>query len=180
MIISPKTKRIISVGSGFGLLFLLLHLGCGYQLAGNLNLPPHVKSIAVPIFQNQTTEPDIEKLLTEAVIERLQSLGQLRITTVDKADAVLYGIASDYEARIALSFDKDFRVKEYRLKITARIELKDAKSDQVIWGKQKLTAKAEYLVGEDVLATQDAEKEAQKTAAFELARDLITRWEGLY
>ena len=178
MTISPRIRFIISLRIGLALFWLLFHLGCGYQLAGRLSLPPHIKTVAVPIFQNKTSEPDIEKVITEAVIERIQSLGQLRITTVDRADAILYGTVDGYKPRISLAFDKDFQVKEYRLRITAQVELKSVKSDQLIWGKRKLVAKSEYLVKEDVLATQDAERAAQKVAAFELARDLITMWEG--
>ncbi len=173
-----KTKPGIPLERVFILFWLLLPLGCGYQLAGSLNLPPNIKAIAVPIFQNHTSEPNIEKVLTEAVIERLLNYGQLNITSVDKADAVLYGSVNSYEPRIALTFDKNFLVMEYRLRLTAQLELREVKHDQPIWGKQTLSAKTEYAVGEDVLETQDAEQRAQKVAAYELARDLINLWEG--
>jgi outer membrane lipopolysaccharide assembly protein LptE/RlpB len=178
MTVSPRVRFVIAVGSGLALLLFLLHIGCGYRLAGELNLPPHIKTIAVPIFQNRTSEPDIEKLLTEAVIERIQSLGRLTITTVDQADAVLYGTVNSYERGTPLAFDELQQVVEYRLRISAQVELRDAKSDEAIWGKRTLTAKMEYAVGKDVLSTQDAERVAQETAAFELARDLVIMWEG--
>jgi outer membrane lipopolysaccharide assembly protein LptE/RlpB len=161
----------------WALFVLLIQLGCGYRLAGNLGLPPHIKTIAVPIFKNNTTEPDIEKVLTEAIIERLQDYGQLRITSTDKADAVLYGSVTSYEPHTALSFDKDFLVREYRLSLTAQVELRELKPERLIWGKKSLSAKTEYPVGADVLQTQASEQQAQRVAAFELARDLINLWE---
>jgi outer membrane lipopolysaccharide assembly protein LptE/RlpB len=175
---SPRIRPIIPSRIGLLLFCLLLFFGCGYHLAGGLNLPSHIKSIAVPIFQNHTAEPDIEKVLTEAVIERIQSLGQVSVTTVDRADAVLYGTVNTYTPRIPLSFDDLHRVREYRLKIGAQLKLVDVRNGQVIWEKHKLTAKTEYLVSDDVLGTQDAERNAQEVAAFEMARDLITMWEG--
>jgi hypothetical protein len=40
--------------------------GCGYRLAGhNQLLPPSVKIIAVPPFENQTRRPEIEQRITE-------------------------------------------------------------------------------------------------------------------
>ncbi len=177
MSISPRTKPGIPWGRPLIVFLLLLPFGCGYRLAGRLNLPPHIKTIAVPIFQNHSSEPDIEKVLTEAVIERIQGYGQLTITSTDKADAILYGSVSSYEPHTALTFDKNFLVREYRLNITAQIELKDVKQNQIIWGKQSLSAKTEYSVGKDVSDTQDAELKAQKVAVYELARDLLSLWE---
>jgi outer membrane lipopolysaccharide assembly protein LptE/RlpB len=163
---------------GLLLCCLLFQTGCGYRLAGELNLLPHIKTIAVPILQNQTTEPDIEKVVTEALIARIQSQGQLRITTTERADAVLYGSVSSYTPNIALSFTENYQVREYRLEITANVELRD-RNNQVIWSQHTIKAKTEYSVSDNVSATQDTEKAAQRIAASELARDLLTLWEGL-
>ena len=43
-------------------------VGCGYHLTGTgTGLPSHIRSIAIPIFANNSTEPEIELSLTEAV-----------------------------------------------------------------------------------------------------------------
>ena len=48
-----------SRAAGLGALLLgLLAGGCGYTVGGNL--PPHVKTVAVPIFKNLTEQPAIE------------------------------------------------------------------------------------------------------------------------
>jgi len=81
-----------------------------------------------------------------------------------------------YEPRQALAYDRQHRVREYRLWLEAEVELVDVKTGKTLRPARRITAKSEYLVGKDVVETQDAEKEAQKRAAWELARDLLTYW----
>lgn len=71
--------------------------GCaGYQAGAS---KPHqmaaVKKLAVPTFKNDTLEPRIEVLLTNAVIKKLQMDGGYKIVPVSEADAVLKGTITD-------------------------------------------------------------------------------------
>jgi hypothetical protein len=50
-----------------------------------------VKKLAVPTFKNDTLEPRIEVLVTNAVIKKLQMDGGYKIVPVSEADAVLKG-----------------------------------------------------------------------------------------
>ena len=40
--------------------------GCGYSLRGSL--PDRIKTVAVPVFVNRTSEPAVENFLTQAVV----------------------------------------------------------------------------------------------------------------
>ena len=66
--------------------------GCGYQLGAP---KPHelanVKKLAVPTFKNDTLEPRIEVMVTDALIKELQVNGTYKIVPVSEADAVLRG-----------------------------------------------------------------------------------------
>ena len=43
---------------------------CGYRLAGKgTTLPDHVQRIAVPLFKNDTNQPDIAQRITESVAD---------------------------------------------------------------------------------------------------------------
>ena len=71
--------------------------GCaGYQLGAS---KPHqmaaVKKLAVPTFKNETLEPRMEVLLTNAVIKKLQMDGGYKIVPVSEADAVLRGTITE-------------------------------------------------------------------------------------
>jgi Lipopolysaccharide-assembly len=75
------------------LLPLLTLVSCtGYQLGG---LQPkslsHVRNVAVPMFGNDTLHPRAEALATSAVASAIVRDGTYRITTTDRADAILEG-----------------------------------------------------------------------------------------
>ena len=163
----------------FLLPLLLILAGCGYRfLSGSLNLPPNVHKIAVPIFANHTNEPDLEKVITKALIHRIQQQGELEVTSESQADVILMGTVTDYSSHTALAYDKEQRIKEYRLRLTAVAYLKDAKTGKLLGRAHRVPAKSEYPVSLDVGITREAEKAAQKVAADEWARDLLTLWEG--
>ena len=55
--------------------------GCGYSLQGNL--PDHIKSVAVPVFRNRTTEPGVESTISSAVVNAFTTNGKLRVVSLD-------------------------------------------------------------------------------------------------
>lgn len=68
-------------------------IGCaGYRLGG---VPPQqmegIRSLAVPTFSNNTLEPRIDVLFTNAVIGELQTDGTYAIGSQSGADAILQG-----------------------------------------------------------------------------------------
>lgn len=78
--------------AALGLLLVLvayLSTACGYSFHGNL--PSHIKTVAVPIFKNQSDVPGLENAITSAVISAFSSGGRLRVVPVDQADSVLEG-----------------------------------------------------------------------------------------
>lgn len=75
--------------------------GCaGYRLGGVKPLKlRHVDSIAVPTATNQTLEPRIAANFTNHVIKAFQNDGTFKITTTDKADAVVELTITEIERR---------------------------------------------------------------------------------
>ena len=54
-----------------------------------------VVKLAVPTFKNETLEPRLEVLLTNALIKKLQAKGTYKIVKRNEADAVLTGTIED-------------------------------------------------------------------------------------
>src|SRR6186713_256145 len=78
---------------------LLLLANCaGYQLGAS---KPHqmanVTKLAVPTFKNDTLEPRLEVLVTNALIKKLQMDGAYQIVPRAEADAVLEATIEDIE-----------------------------------------------------------------------------------
>jgi hypothetical protein len=75
------------------LLGCLAAAGCGYRIAGRADtIPDTVATIAVPAFENITTEYKIEQYLTRAVARELISRTRYQVVNREEnADAVLRG-----------------------------------------------------------------------------------------
>ena len=86
--IEPKIKVETEVHKI--IIFLnFLSLSCGfYSMAGSI--PPHIKSIAIPLMDNQTAEFDLENI-TDVIIEEFNEAGILYITDEKNAHSILKG-----------------------------------------------------------------------------------------
>ncbi len=75
------------------LLPALLLSGCGGYKLGSIKPTAyqHIETIYVPTFHNDTLEPRLGVLVTNAVISQLQQDGTYRIVAEDQADATLLG-----------------------------------------------------------------------------------------
>ncbi len=150
--------------------------GCGYTLVGQGNLPEHIKTIAIPVFKNNTLEEGVEEVITNAVIEEFVSGGKLRLVSESKADAVLTGIIKTYKNKEAVTYDDQNNVSSYKLTVTVDIELRDLIEDTIIWETEALSENADYRGGNDVGPTEekDNENEALRELAEELAGKIRT------
>ena len=81
------------------LLVSMLITGCsGYQLGGTKpQRLSNVVKLHVPTFENETLEPRLAVLVTNAVIKQLQVNGDYQIVGAADADAVLKARISDVE-----------------------------------------------------------------------------------
>ena len=156
----------------FGLLVLAVGLaGCGYSFRGNL--PDHIKTVAVPIFQNKTSEPGVESLLTSAVVDAFASNGRLRVVKPEEADAVLTGEVVGYGV-VSIAYDNLANVRQYRLVVTMNLRLRDVKKNETLFDQQGLREYADFQVLGAVSQTIGAEEGAVRTAATQVARSIVS------
>jgi len=104
----------------FLFLFLFLLSGCGYR---NLTRQPIGFSVYFPVLANQTMEPGVEVVLTNAITEELLRSG-ITIAGEKDADYLLSGTVGSY-TRVPLSFRSDDpkEVNQYRLEVVVRMEI---------------------------------------------------------
>src|SRR5689334_15953510 len=86
-ILIKSALLLLSIGG------LLLVSACGYQFVGRTSaLPPEIKRIAVPTFDNNTFEPLLDERITEAVKTSFMARPRLRVVNdASEADAVFKG-----------------------------------------------------------------------------------------
>ncbi|QJE98136.1 LPS assembly lipoprotein LptE [Luteolibacter luteus] len=108
---------------------LALSSCAGYQLGGaKPAVLKDVHNISVPMFHNDTLHPRAEALATSAAADAIVQDGTYRITSLDKADAVLEGTVHtvDYMAIRTTRLDT-LRPEELQNTVTINWKLKDAK-----------------------------------------------------
>lgn len=142
-------------------------LGCaGYRLGSSL--PPGIDVVHVPVFTNETDEPLLEVVTTQATIAEFQRDGSLAVGDADRADVILHvrltGLSLD-----PLRFDRDAATtaEEYRMTIRADIRLVERRNGNVLVAS-RVNGERDFVLAGDLSSA----KRAQLPAA---AQDLATR-----
>jgi hypothetical protein len=77
--------------------------GCSYSPSPSL-FPTHLKTLAVPILKNETTEPNLEQEVTQAIVDRFVQDNKLR---VEATMAVFYDYVASDTGAFKLVFESD-------------------------------------------------------------------------
>lgn len=117
----------------------LLFLPCcaGYQTG--VNKPKQmaaVTKLAVPTFKNDTLQPRLEVLVTDAVIKQLQIAGTYKIVPVNEADAVLHGVIEDITSRqYRAQRNNTIKTSQLLVGLIVKYEVKDPSGEVLLTGK---------------------------------------------
>jgi hypothetical protein len=131
-----------------------------------------IKSMAIPTFENESTEFGLAERVTQQLTTGFQSDGTLRVTTADQADAVLHGTVLRIED-LPYTARADQTVDEYRFSMTCQIELIDNKTQTPIW-TQTNTEWAIYPYN----GSQEFRDQAIQEAVNKLQQDILNRIVG--
>lgn len=158
---------------GCTLLLAFLVGGCGYSLVGRgrSTLPRHIVSVAVPLFSNNTLEPELEKEITTAIRQAFIRDGRLKVVDMGTASAILEGSLENYTLD-PVAFDVADRVTQYRVVITVHITFKDMIKDEILLN-QRFSAREEFEVTSALASREAAKVASRKDAADELAGQLL-------
>lgn len=166
------TRRRLRVGV-YSL--LLLHSACGYRVAGRGDrLPPDLKTIAVPIFVNQTHQFQIEQKLAAAVTHELIERTRFQVThDVAGADAVLRGTVKDVRSGV-VTFDLTTgRATTMQVQLIADVQLVDLRTKKVLFANPTYTFREQYQVSQNPSALFEEEGPALERLSRDLARTLV-------
>jgi hypothetical protein len=112
------------------IIFVLSIISCSfYSLAGSI--PTHIKSIHIPLFENQTSEFDLAENITDFITNEFNESGVLRVENNQNCNSVLKGKIKSISDG-PYTYDKEESVSEYRYKIDVHVEWYDLKNDKNI------------------------------------------------
>ena len=127
----------------WALLVCLAATGCGYGFSSRT--AKDIKSIAVPFFENRTSEPNLEIQVTEQIINNLIEDNTLDVVSEDDADALLEGKITKFE-NIPFSFNKELNAEEYLVVVTVQVSLFNRKLNTAIWEGQTIRGDGSYFL----------------------------------
>ncbi|MEK7865173.1 MAG: LptE family protein [Planctomycetota bacterium] len=147
----------------------LLAAGCGYSTKPLRH--EDVKSVALPIFKNDTVRRQHEFFLTDAVARMIQSRTRYRLADAERADVILEGEIADYETP-GLVEGRDDQLVESQVSIRVVVTIRDRVSGAVRFQGTRT----------EVAPFSGRRGESEDTARFEvyerLARWVITTLEA--
>lgn len=180
---SPKRELMISSRYQLGrwavlvaAIMTMIATSCGYRVAGRgSRLPPEVKSIAVPAFQNETPRFRIEQRLASALIRELIRRTNFAVTaSEEQADAVLNGTVVRAGSR-AIAFDLNTgRATTLQMEIEARVELVEHGSGKVLFSNPRYIFREQYQIDPNIEVLFEEDEAALERIAHDMARTLVS------
>ena len=141
-------------------------------------LPSHLKSVAIPLFENETSEYTLEQEVTDAVVQRFVSDNHLRVVDEKSADCVVKGKITEYRNAV-FGISNAELAQEYRVTIGVSVVFKDQVKNREIW-RDDIVKTANYYVqavpGQQAKTELDGRKEAIQKIADEILSRSIESW----
>ncbi len=156
--------------------FCFLVSACGYHVAGRGDrLPPALKTVAIPIFVNESSKFRIEQKLTAAVTREFIERTRYKITpNPSEADAALKGTVKDVRTGV-IAFDLNTgRATTLQIQVTASVELVDLHTKKVLFSNPNYVFREEYQISQTTSGLFQEEDPAFTRLSQDLARTLVT------
>ncbi len=175
----------------FRFLFVFLALGvlagCGYTTKSLL--PENIRRVGAAPVKNsidlsaeisdktpfRVYRPGLEVELTNAIINRYIFDGTLKVSSLEKADALLEASLVDYR-RDALRYSEGEDVQEYRLSVTLEAVFKDRLDGKTLWSKRITGDTTFFLAGPRAISEDQAATRAVEDASRRVVEATIEYW----
>jgi outer membrane lipopolysaccharide assembly protein LptE/RlpB len=164
-------RRPPRAAAALALLALLATAGCGYSLRGSL--PGHLRTVAVPVLTNRTSQPNVDNILTRAIVEAFATNGRLRVVRPEQADSILEGEVTGYDLQ-SIAFDPAANVRQYRLVVTMNLKFRDVRENQLLYVRNGYQERADFRVPASVSESLAQEEVALRSAAVEIGRAVVS------
>src|SRR5262249_43391461 len=146
--------------------------GCGYTASPAL-LPTHLKTVAIPVFENATPEARIEQEITSAVVARFVRDNHLKIVDEKSANSVIRGKVIQYKNSV-FGFTNTSTSNEYRVTVAVEVTFKDLVKNREL-GSAEIVKSANYYVVP--VPGQEAQREVdgRAQAVLKIADEILSR-----
>jgi outer membrane lipopolysaccharide assembly protein LptE/RlpB len=129
--------------------------GCAYTVRNSL--PSHLKTLAIPVFGNNTVEFGLADDITQSLTNGFLADRSLRIAQERDANAVLRGTVVAYRNQV-FGYTSAERATEYEIVLTVSVSFRDMIKNRDLWKDDAMTVRTTYNVV--AVGTQPAQTEA--------------------
>jgi outer membrane lipopolysaccharide assembly protein LptE/RlpB len=149
---------------------------CGYHTPGHaVTLPDNVRTIAIPVFVNQTQTYKVEQMLTGAVVREMVTRTHYRILNQpsDAADATLRGTVLS-TSTAPLTYDSQTgRAASVLVVVSMKVSLTD-KQGKILYENPSYLFREQYQVSRDLASFFEEDSPAFQRLSREFARTLVS------
>lgn len=141
--------------SSVGRVILLLTLvplsqaGCLYSFQAGAGFPPHVQTLAVLPFDNETGRFELTGEIHQVLLRELPRALGVRSAGADVADAILRGSVRRYSVDAPLyrpgADGQRAEVVERQVTLVLQVEIIDLRDNVILWEEGNLSAQGQYL-----------------------------------
>ena len=146
--------------------------GCGYTASPAL-LSQHLKTVAIPVFENTTPEAQIEQQITTAVVAAFVRDNHLKVVDERSANAVIRGKVTQYKNAV-FGFTNASTATEYRVTVGVQITFKDLVKNRELW-TDEIVKSVIYSVQDVPEHPAQTELDGRKDAISKLADEILSR-----
>jgi len=139
-------RRVIGV---IAVLASMSLTGCNYSFRAGSFPPPHVKTIAVLPFENDTNRFELTGELYDQLVRNLPRALGIRTAGEDVADAVVRGTITSYDVRApnyrAAANGQPAEVLQRQVAIVITVEIVDLVQNVILWESRSVTGQGEFI-----------------------------------
>lgn len=136
---------------GGALLALLAVGGCNYSFRAGSFPPPHIRTIAIEPFENETARFELSAELYDQLLRNLPGALGIRTAGVDVADAIVRGTINRYDVAApnyrAGSGGAAPQVLQRQVSISVSVEIVDLVENVILWENSNVVAQGEFPEG---------------------------------
>jgi hypothetical protein len=142
----PATARAIA-----SIALALLLSGCNYSFRAGSFPPPHIRTIAIEPFANETPRFELSAELYDQLLRDLPSALGIRTAGADIADAIVRGSINRYDV-VAPNYragqpGQPAEVLQRQVSIGVSVEIVDLVENVILWESSNVTALGEFPEG---------------------------------
>lgn len=132
---------------------------CHYGFAGG-GLPSHIRTIAILPFDNETSQPTLQRELFDPMRREMTGRLGLREASEARADAVVRGRITRYDVDIPVAYSADPNLQQTttqrRLQITVDVDILDQTNGRTLWSRKGMVQEGTYAERDEASGRRQA------------------------